>query len=67
MHIDAAYAGSAFICPEFRPLLDGVEVSNSTTKTFTPCTKKSHNNRDNQCFSVERLVQSSDSSEKNRP
>ncbi|TSL82509.1 Aromatic-L-amino-acid decarboxylase [Bagarius yarrelli] len=25
MHIDAAYAGSAFICPEFRPLLDGVE------------------------------------------
>lgn len=27
MHIDAAYAGSAFICPEFRPLLDGVEVS----------------------------------------
>lgn len=27
MHIDAAYAGSAFICPEFRPLLDGVQVS----------------------------------------
>lgn len=27
MHIDAAYAGSAFICPEFRPLLNGVEVS----------------------------------------
>ncbi|KAH3790455.1 hypothetical protein DPMN_168655 [Dreissena polymorpha] len=26
MHIDAAYAGSAFICPEFRPLLEGVEV-----------------------------------------
>ncbi|CAL1536569.1 unnamed protein product, partial [Lymnaea stagnalis] len=25
MHVDAAYAGSAFICPEFRPLLDGVE------------------------------------------
>lgn len=25
MHIDAAYAGSAFICPEFRPLLNGVE------------------------------------------
>ncbi|GAA6072437.1 aromatic-L-amino-acid decarboxylase, partial [Tachysurus ichikawai] len=25
MHIDAAYAGSAFICPEFRPLLEGVE------------------------------------------
>lgn len=26
MHVDAAYAGSAFICPEFRPLLNGVEV-----------------------------------------
>ncbi|ESO98477.1 hypothetical protein LOTGIDRAFT_201667 [Lottia gigantea] len=25
MHIDAAYAGSSFICPEYRPLLDGVE------------------------------------------
>nr|KAG5692735.1 hypothetical protein BaRGS_033846 [Batillaria attramentaria] len=25
MHVDAAYAGSAFICPEFRPLIDGVE------------------------------------------
>ncbi|KAH3798066.1 aromatic-L-amino-acid decarboxylase-like [Dreissena polymorpha] len=29
MHIDAAYAGSAFICPEFRPLLDGVELAES--------------------------------------
>jgi len=27
LHIDAAYAGSAFVCPEFRPLLNGVEVS----------------------------------------
>ena len=27
MHIDAAYAGSAFICPEYRHLLNGVEVS----------------------------------------
>ena len=26
LHIDAAYAGSAFVCPEFRPLLNGVEV-----------------------------------------
>lgn len=26
LHIDAAYAGSAFICPEFRHLLNGVEV-----------------------------------------
>lgn len=31
MHIDAAYAGSAFICPEFRPLLNGVEVSTVLT------------------------------------
>ncbi|XP_049335915.1 aromatic-L-amino-acid decarboxylase [Astyanax mexicanus] len=29
LHIDAAYAGSAFICPEFRPLLDGVEFADS--------------------------------------
>lgn len=35
MHIDAAYAGSAFICPEFRPLLNGVEVClNIETLTF---------------------------------
>ncbi|KAK7834472.1 hypothetical protein U0070_017658 [Myodes glareolus] len=25
LHVDAAYAGSAFICPEFRYLLNGVE------------------------------------------
>ncbi|KAL4616928.1 aromatic-L-amino-acid decarboxylase-like [Arapaima gigas] len=29
MHIDAAYAGSAFICPEYRPLLNGVEFADS--------------------------------------
>ncbi|XP_033732723.1 aromatic-L-amino-acid decarboxylase-like [Pecten maximus] len=29
MHIDAAYAGSSFICPEFRPLLNGVEYAMS--------------------------------------
>lgn len=29
LHVDAAYAGSAFICPEFRPLLDGVEYADS--------------------------------------
>jgi aromatic-L-amino-acid decarboxylase len=29
LHIDAAYAGSAFICPEFRYLLNGVEKSDS--------------------------------------
>lgn len=35
MHIDAAYAGSAFICPEFRPLLNGVEVSTALTYIHT--------------------------------
>lgn len=29
LHIDAAYAGAAFICPEFRPLLNGVEYAHS--------------------------------------
>ncbi|XP_040602583.1 aromatic-L-amino-acid decarboxylase isoform X3 [Mesocricetus auratus] len=29
LHIDAAYAGSAFICPEFRNLLNGVEFADS--------------------------------------
>ncbi|GAB6032242.1 hypothetical protein CHUAL_010882 [Chamberlinius hualienensis] len=29
MHIDAAYAGSAFICAEFRHLLDGIEYADS--------------------------------------
>ncbi|KAL3870285.1 hypothetical protein ACJMK2_038361 [Sinanodonta woodiana] len=29
LHVDAAYAGSAFICPEFRPLLNGVEYAMS--------------------------------------
>ena len=29
MHVDAAYAGSSFICPEFRPLLNGVELADS--------------------------------------
>ncbi|KYO42774.1 fidgetin-like protein 1 [Alligator mississippiensis] len=29
LHIDAAYAGSSFICPEFRYLLNGVEYANS--------------------------------------
>lgn len=26
LHVDAAYAGSAFICPEFQYLLKGIEV-----------------------------------------
>ncbi|EPQ18065.1 Aromatic-L-amino-acid decarboxylase, partial [Myotis brandtii] len=30
LHVDAAYAGSAFICPEFRHLLDGVELGGPT-------------------------------------
>ncbi|XP_065332534.1 aromatic-L-amino-acid decarboxylase-like [Cloeon dipterum] len=29
LHVDAAYAGSAFICPEFRPLMKGVEKADS--------------------------------------
>ncbi len=28
-HVDAAYAGSAAICPEFRKLLDGLELADS--------------------------------------
>lgn len=29
LHIDAAYAGSAFICPEYRKWLKGVEMADS--------------------------------------
>ena len=29
MHIDAAYAGTAFICPEFRVFMEGVEHASS--------------------------------------
>ncbi|ELU11164.1 hypothetical protein CAPTEDRAFT_119245 [Capitella teleta] len=29
LHVDAAYAGSAFICPEFQHLLKGIEYANS--------------------------------------
>uniref|UniRef100_A0A0A9WT64 Aromatic-L-amino-acid decarboxylase n=1 Tax=Lygus hesperus TaxID=30085 RepID=A0A0A9WT64_LYGHE len=29
LHIDAAYAGSAFLCPEYRPLMEGVEHADS--------------------------------------
>ncbi|CAB4276516.1 unnamed protein product [Prunus armeniaca] len=29
VHVDAAYAGSACICPEFRPFIDGVEGADS--------------------------------------
>ncbi|NXU56841.1 DCHS decarboxylase, partial [Turnix velox] len=34
LHIDAAYAGTAFICPEFRSFLDGIEYADSFT--FNP-------------------------------
>ncbi|XP_045457542.1 histidine decarboxylase-like [Melitaea cinxia] len=29
LHVDAAYAGSAFVCPEYRHWLDGVELADS--------------------------------------
>lgn len=29
MHIDAAYAGTAFICPEYRSYIEGIEHANS--------------------------------------
>lgn len=29
LHVDAAYAGSAFVCPEFRGWLQGVELTDS--------------------------------------
>ncbi|CAH8607899.1 unnamed protein product [Dicrocoelium dendriticum] len=34
LHVDAAYAGSSFICPEYRPLLDGIEYA--TSFVFNP-------------------------------
>ncbi|KAM4677848.1 histidine decarboxylase [Discoglossus pictus] len=34
LHIDAAYAGTAFLCPEFRILLNGVDYADSFT--FNP-------------------------------
>jgi aromatic-L-amino-acid decarboxylase len=30
-HVDAAYAGAAMVCPEFRPLQDGIELADSYT------------------------------------
>jgi histidine decarboxylase len=29
LHVDAAYAGSAFVCPEFRTWLTGIEFADS--------------------------------------
>ncbi|NWX31211.1 DCHS decarboxylase, partial [Notiomystis cincta] len=34
LHVDAAYAGTAFVCPEFRVFLDGIEYADSFT--FNP-------------------------------
>lgn len=34
LHIDAAYAGTAFLCPEFRGFLNGIEYADSFT--FNP-------------------------------
>lgn len=28
LHVDASYAGNAFICPEYQYLMKGVEVEN---------------------------------------
>ncbi|EOY10747.1 Tyrosine/DOPA decarboxylase, putative [Theobroma cacao] len=37
LHIDAAYAGSACICPELRHCLDGVELANSISMNPHKC------------------------------
>ena len=29
LHVDAAYAGSAFVCPEFRKWMKGIEFADS--------------------------------------
>ena len=29
LHVDAAYAGSAFVCPEFRVWMKGIEYADS--------------------------------------
>ncbi|KAF6770675.1 hypothetical protein AHF37_10410, partial [Paragonimus kellicotti] len=29
LHVDAAYSGSSFICPEYRVLLTGIEASHT--------------------------------------
>ncbi|KAJ9585154.1 hypothetical protein L9F63_003045 [Diploptera punctata] len=31
LHVDASYGGAAFLCPEFRPLMSGIEYSSSFT------------------------------------
>ena len=34
LHIDAAYTGAAFVCPEFRQLMDGIEVGKRIVFVF---------------------------------
>ncbi|KAL6001744.1 hypothetical protein ACLOJK_041964 [Asimina triloba] len=45
-HVDAAYAGSACICPEFRPYLDGVDFADSLSMNAH---KWLLTNKDNSC------------------
>lgn len=49
LHIDAAMAGTAAVCPEFRPLLDGIELADSFL--FNPH-KWMFTNFDCDCFFV---------------
>ena len=37
MHVDAAYAGNMFICPETRYLMDGIQVRVVTHLIWDPC------------------------------
>jgi len=53
LHIDAAYAGSAFICPEFRKFSKGIEYS--TSFVFNP-SKWLMVNFDCTCFWVESSI-----------
>ncbi len=53
LHVDAAYAGSAFICPEFQPFIKGIE--NATSFAFNP-SKWLMVNFDCTCFWVESAI-----------
>jgi len=53
LHVDAAYAGSSFICPEFRPFIKGIE--NATSFAFNP-SKWLMVNFDCTCFWVESAI-----------
>lgn len=53
LHVDAAYAGSAFICPQFRKFIKGVE--NATSFAFNP-SKWLMVNFDCTCFWVESAI-----------